>query len=59
MKDRIPRGLQHHTKTCCKKGGCHGRQACMFGGDFTMGMYFQMSRLAYNTHKVYINFRVE
>ena len=29
MEDRIPRGLQHCHKTCCKKGGCCGRQACM------------------------------
>ena len=27
MKDRIPGQLQHYHKTCCKKGGCHGRQA--------------------------------
>jgi len=33
MEDRIPRGLQHCHKTCCKKGGL----VC-FGGDFTMGM---------------------
>ena len=30
MEDRIPGGLQHYYKTCCEKGGCHGRQACMF-----------------------------
>jgi len=30
MKDRIPGGLQYCYKTCCKKGGCHGRQACIF-----------------------------
>ena len=30
MEDRIPGGLQHCHKICCKKGGCHGRQACMF-----------------------------
>ena len=29
MRDRIPRGLQHCHKMCCKKGGCHGRQAYM------------------------------
>jgi len=27
MEDGIPRGLQHHHKTCCEKGGHHGRQA--------------------------------
>jgi len=25
MEDRIPRGLQHCHKTCCEKGGHHGR----------------------------------
>ena len=29
MEDGIPRWLQHHHETCCEKGGCHGRQACM------------------------------
>jgi len=29
MEDGIPRGLQHHHETCCEKGGCRGRQACM------------------------------
>jgi len=29
MEDGISRGLQHHHKTYCKKGGCCGRQACM------------------------------
>ena len=38
VEDRIPRGLQHCHKTCCKKGSYHGRWACMFGGDFTTGM---------------------
>jgi len=28
MEDGIPRRLQHHHETCCKKGGCRGRQAC-------------------------------
>ena len=29
MEDRISRGSQHCYETCCKKGGCHGRWACM------------------------------
>ena len=29
MEDRIPRGLQHRHKTCCEKGGRHGRRTCM------------------------------
>jgi len=27
VEDRIPGGLQHCHKMCCKKGGHHGRQA--------------------------------
>ena len=30
MEDGIPGWLQYHHKTCCKKGGHCGRQACMF-----------------------------
>ena len=30
VEDKIPRWLQHRHKMCCKKGGHHGRQACMF-----------------------------
>jgi len=33
MEDRISGWLQHHYKTCCKKGGL-----VYFGDDFTMGM---------------------
>ena len=29
MEDGIPGGLQHCHKTCCEKGGCRGRRACM------------------------------
>jgi len=29
VEDRIPGGLQHRHKTCCEKGGCRGRRACM------------------------------
>ena len=29
IEDGIPGGLQHCHKMCCKKGSCHGRQACM------------------------------
>ena len=49
MEDGIPRGLQHCPKMCCEKGGYHRRQACMFGGNFTIGMYFQMSGLVYDS----------
>ena len=27
VEDGIPGGLQHRHKTCCEKGGRHGRQA--------------------------------
>ena len=29
MEDGIPRGLQHCYETCCEKGGCRERWACM------------------------------
>ena len=29
VEDGIPRWLQHCHKTCCEKGGCCGRWACM------------------------------
>ena len=29
LEDGIPRGLQHCHKTCCKKDGRCGRQACI------------------------------
>ena len=28
VEDRIPGGLQHCHKTCCEKGGHHGRRTC-------------------------------
>ena len=37
MEDRIPGGLQHRYKTCCEKGGCHGRRACMVQKWFHRG----------------------
>ena len=29
VDDRIPGWLQHYYKVCCKKGGYHGRWACI------------------------------
>ena len=29
IEDRIPRWLQYRHKTCCEKGNCCGRRACM------------------------------
>ena len=34
IEDRIPRQLQYCHETCCKKGGCYGRQACMIWRQF-------------------------
>ena len=48
IEDGIPRWLQHRYKTCCEKGSHYKRQACMFGGDFTTGMYFWMGGLTYD-----------
>jgi len=46
VEDGIPRGLQHHHKTCCKKGGHCERQAYMF---WEMGCSFWMGGLTYDT----------
>jgi len=37
MEDGIPGWLQHRHETCCEKGGCHGRQACMIRRWFHRG----------------------
>ena len=37
MEDRIPGWLQHCHETCCEKGGCHERQACMIWRWFHCG----------------------
>jgi len=37
VEDGIPGGLQHYHKTCCEKGSCCGRQACMFWRCFHYG----------------------
>ena len=29
VEDRIPRCLQYRHKTCCEKGSCHRRWACI------------------------------
>jgi len=47
IEDGIPRGLQHHYKTCCEKGGHCGRQACMIT---LRRCNFQMSELAYDKY---------
>ena len=49
MDDGIPGGLQHRHKTCCEKGGHHGRQACMIWRWFHHeDIIFQTGELAYD-----------
>ena len=50
MEDGIPRGLQHHHKTCCEKGGRRGRRACMVQRWHHHGdVVFRTGRLVYDT----------
>jgi len=51
MEDRIPRWVQHCHKTCCKKGGCHEKRACMITPQ---GCNFQIGGLAYDTSVIYL-----
>jgi len=37
MEDRISGGSQHRYETCCKKGGHHGRRACIVQRWFHCG----------------------
>jgi len=49
MEDGISRRLQHCHKTCCEKGGHHGRQACMVQRWHHRGdVVFQIGGLAYD-----------
>jgi len=49
MEDGISRRLQHHHETCCKKGGCHGRQACIVQKWFSLwGRCFRTGGLVYD-----------
>jgi len=49
MEDRISGGLQHHHKTCCEKGGCHGRWACRVQRwHHRRDVVFWIGGLAYN-----------
>ena len=50
MEDGIPGGLQHCYKTYCKKGGCHGRRACMVQRWYYCGdVVFRTGRLVYDS----------
>ena len=61
MEDGIPRGLQHCHKTCCEKGGCHGRWACMVQrwhhyGDvvfWTGGLVYDTLKLKFITSRLF------
>jgi len=49
MEDGISRGLQHRHKTCCEKGGCHGRRACRVQRWHHRGdVVFRTGELAYD-----------
>ena len=49
MEDGIPGGLQHYHKTCCKKGGHHGRRAYRVQRWHHHGdVVFQTGGLAYD-----------
>jgi len=63
MEDRISGRLQHHHKTCCEKGGHHGRQACRFWEMISLwecsfqtgGLVYDNIRLIYHKHIVIIS----
>ena len=56
MEDGIPRGLQHCHKTCCEKGGRHGRRACMIWRWHHRGdVVFWTGGLVYDTHNTIIS----
>ena len=50
MEDGISRGLQHRHETCCEKGGCRGRWACMVQRWHRHGdVVFQTGGLVYDS----------
>ena len=56
MEDRIPGGLQHCHKTCCEKGGRHGRRACMVQRWHHRGdVVFRTGGLVYDTEPDKLN----
>ena len=55
MEDGISGGLQHRHKTCCKKGGRCGRQACRVQRWHHHGdVIFRTGRLVYDMQQVKI-----
>jgi len=51
VEDGISGGLQHCHETCCKKGGCRGRQACMVQRwHHRRDVVFQTGRLVYDRY---------
>ena len=50
MEDGIPGGLQYRYKTCCEKGGCRERRACMVRRWHHRGdVVFRTGRLVYDS----------
>ena len=55
MEDGIPGGLQHRHKTCCEKGGHHGRRAYRVQRWHHRGdVVFRTGGLAYDTYDIKI-----
>jgi len=60
VEDGISGGLQHHHETCCKKGGCRGRRACIVRRWFHRGDIISGQMDLYMTScRKHIYFRVE
>ena len=56
MEDRIPRWLHHCCEMCCKKGGCHRRQACMVGRQYYYGdVISEQVDLVYDIYETFLN----
>ena len=54
MEDGIPGGLQHRYETCCEKGGCRRRQACICQRwHHYRDVVFQTGGLVYDTVPFY------
>ena len=59
MEDGISGGLQHRHKTCCEKGGHHGRRACMVQRWYHHGdVVFQTGGLAYDNEQAWEDNRI-
>ena len=53
IEDGIPGGLQHCHKMCYKKGGCHGRRACIVRRwHYRRDVVFRTGGLVYDNSKI-------